>query len=344
MRKSGITFKAVTNAIFAISHAERTELSPPGYLLPESLRLGNVIMDGSYSEADIAEAFAMRKSKLSRQAKTAGASPFWEGVMVLPEVADPINYGEVQAMRLEQWKAHFQEATGMTVLHMVIHLDEGYLGEDGRPVYNPHAHVMVDRCNAQNRIIKLNRTQLSKVQDLTASVMRMKRGSTLAERGGKASRRHIDHKTFRAEAEAHRAELNEQKGYSREAIDGLLTMGKASEQRADKAEREAIYRELRGWLKGSARATQADYSALKLLHNSEHSTMKISMLQRVMDEGFDVLSALHDAMPVPTLKPETQRLGMLASLRKNFGPRSVLPPLRAPASPPEPEPDDGPAP
>ena len=338
MRKSGITFKAVTNANFAISHAERTELSPPGYLLPEQHRLRNIVVGGSYAEADIAEAFAMRKSKLSRQAKTAGASPFWEGVMVLPEVTDPLNYGEVQAARLEQWKEHFQEATGMTVLHMAIHLDEGYIGEHGRPIYNPHAHVMVDRCNAQNRIIKLNRTQLSKVQDLTAGVMRMKRGSTLAERGGKASRKHIDHKTFRAEAEAHRAELDEQKGYSREAIDGLLTMGKASDQRANKAEREAVYRELRGWLKGSGRATQADYSSLKLLHNSEQALPKIALLQRVMDEGRDVLAALHDTVPAPA--PEVKRAGMLAALRKGFGPRDLMPPPRAPEPSPVPRTDD----
>ena len=74
--------------------------------------------------------------------------------------------------------------------------------------------------NAQNRIIKLERKALSSVQDMTAEVMQMQRGQTLAERAGKRGRQHVEHREFRAAAESSRAGPREfpREGYSEGAI------------------------------------------------------------------------------------------------------------------------------
>ena len=173
-RKASINFKPVANIHFAISHSERTELSEPGYLLPKEHQLPNIVVSGSLSEADLTALFMTRKESMSRQAKRAGASPFWEGVVVLKNTD-----GQEQSNYLKDWKVAYEKATGHKVLHMSIHLDEGFLDSQGNPQYNPHAHIIVDRMNEKNIFIHLGRKQLSEVQDLTAKILEMDRGSTL---------------------------------------------------------------------------------------------------------------------------------------------------------------------
>lgn len=51
MRKASINFQPVSRIEFAASHAHRTELHEPGYLLPKQHRLPNFTVDGSVSEA-----------------------------------------------------------------------------------------------------------------------------------------------------------------------------------------------------------------------------------------------------------------------------------------------------
>jgi len=139
-RKSSIHFQPVTNASFSVSHSERTDLSEPAYLLPKEYQLGNQIIDGSLPEVDIALMFARAKDAMTGQAKARGSSPFWEGVVVLSNTDS-----QEQSEHLQGWKKAYEKVTGHKVLHMSVHLDEGYMDTDGKPQYNPHAHVIVNR-------------------------------------------------------------------------------------------------------------------------------------------------------------------------------------------------------
>jgi hypothetical protein len=201
-RKSSIHFKPVTNVRFAASHSERTDLSEPGYLLPKEHQLDNIIIAGSMSEQELAAMFIKQQEGMTGQAKARGSSPFWEGVVVLPNTD-----GKEQSANLLTWKKAYEKETGHKVLHMSIHLDEGYIDADGSPQYNPHSHVIVSRMDARNRVINLDRKQLAKVQDLTAEMLQMERGSTLEERNGRRGRKHVPHREFRAQANEKRLEL-----------------------------------------------------------------------------------------------------------------------------------------
>jgi hypothetical protein len=130
-RKSSIHFASVTNIKFAVSHSERTELSEPGYLLPKEHQLPNIVVAGSLSETDLAELFIKQKESMTGQAKARGSSPFWEGVVVLKNTD-----GQEQSEYLKAWKVAYEKATGHQVLHMSIHLDEGYIDVKSRLVIN----------------------------------------------------------------------------------------------------------------------------------------------------------------------------------------------------------------
>lgn len=236
-RKSSIHFKPVSNVRFATSHSERTDLSEPSYLLPKEHQLGNVIVSGSLSENEIATLFVKQKEGMSRQAKTAGASPFWEGVVVLPNTN-----GKEQEANLKTWQKAYEKATGHKVLHMAIHLDEGYIDSAGKPRYNPHAHVILSRMDAQNRVIHLDRKQLATVQDLTAESLQMERGSTLEERQGKRGRKHIPHAEFRGMEDAKRQGVDTLTNHIFEVQQFNIDLLDEKEKEDDRLRNEAIDR------------------------------------------------------------------------------------------------------
>ena len=195
MRKSSVHFKQVANASVSIAHSTRTEETEPAYLLPKEHRLGNVIVPGSMSNIELGLEFTRAKSSMTGQAKARGSSPFWEGVVVL----DGTDL-KAQTAKLQGWKKEYEKATGHRVLHMAIHGDEGFMNSKGKPEYNMHAHVTVNRMNDKGRVIKLERKQLSAVQDLTAKSLGMQRGETLEERKGMRGRKHLNHREFKAQA------------------------------------------------------------------------------------------------------------------------------------------------
>ena len=303
-RKSSIHFAPVTNIKFAVSHSERTELSEPGYLLPKEHQLPNILVDGSLSENELAELFIKQKECMTGQAKARGSSPFWEGVVVLKNTD-----GEEQSKKLQAWKVAYENATGHKVLHMTIHLDEGYLDKNGKPHYNPHAHVIISRTNEKNRIIQLKRKQLGEVQDLTAEILQMDRGSTLKERGGKRGRVHIGHKEFRIMANEARLDLekgnnqkdfyinlldykNQQENLNREKIKeaNKVIAEKDAEIARLKAEHKAEVQQLkteysidRAALKASGEATQRDYQQLKREHEAEVAKLQEAHAEKMLE-------------------------------------------------------------
>lgn len=234
LRKSGMTIKPVTNARFAVSHAERTDLHEASYLLPPADRLENRTIFGGNRESEIAEIFEKRKANLSRQARAARASPFFEAVCVLPEVEqfDSVDaYHEAMSERLLTLKNELETRYGFTVLLISVHLDEGHKDEEfGKLTRNPHAHILIDRAvplekkRVRKRDEKVKKKRavdpeklnlwlptepvLAQVQTLTAEILQMQRGLTKEDRGGKPSRQNINHVAFRQLKAAHEAEKN----------------------------------------------------------------------------------------------------------------------------------------
>ena len=290
-RKSSVHFKPVSNVRFAVSHSERTDLSEPAYLLPKEHQLDNVVVTGSLSENELAALFIKQKEAMTGQAKARGSSPFWEGVVVLGNTD-----AQEQSTNLLAWKKAYEQTTGHKVLHMSVHLDEGYMDTQGKPVYNPHAHVIVSRMDEKNRVIKLERKELAAVQDLTAETLKMQRGSTLAERGGKRGRAHIGHKEFRLMADESRLDLEKPKAdlarlqkKSKEWSDADLSKIKDLQDKLDgeparqaaalaaqKLQLDEQYRQDRAALKASGEAKQADYQALKRAHEGAIEALKES--------------------------------------------------------------------
>jgi regulator of replication initiation timing len=268
---------------------------------------------------------------MSGQAKARGSSPFWEGVVVLPNTD-----AKEQSANLLEWKKEYEKATGHQVLHLSIHLDEGYLDATGHPQYNPHAHVIVSRMNEKNRVIELGRKQLAEVQDLTAEILQMERGSTLAERGEKRGRAHIGPKEFRLMADEARLSLEKPKAdlarlqkKSKEWSDADLEKIKVLEAKLDgeparlaaalaaqKAKLDEQYRLDREALKASGEATQADYQQLKKAHEKALDELTASQEQADKVPGLvaDLATAQTEAAKVPGLveKYKTLRTKALA--------------------------------
>ena len=233
---------------------------------------------------------------MTGQAKARGSSPFLEGVAVLKNTN-----GEDQSKKLQAWKVAYENATGHKVLHMAIHLDEGFLDSEGKPHYNPHAHVFVSRMNEKNRVIALRRAQLGKVQDLTSETLEIERGSTLKERDGKRGRKHIPHNIFREMANSRRLDLEKKDFYvdliSDRNTQDILNREKIKEANKiivekdaeiarlkleHKAEFERIKKEYldeRAELKASGEAKQADYQQLKKAHEEKAQDLEKKLAQ-----------------------------------------------------------------
>lgn len=215
-------------------------------------------------EGAAVDLFAKRNAARSRQAKAAKASPFLEGVLVLPEVADPTTYLDQVADRLQAWRVAFETATGCKVLHISVHLDEGYIDKAGKVQRNPHAHVITDRVLSTGKMWQPDRRELADIQTLTAQTLGMQRGETHQDRKGAPARRHIPHQIYRRmmQAAAPAPEVSSLKAQNR-AMQAQAVVTKAN---AAASSKKAAYGALRAFLKGSGMATQASYQALKTLH------------------------------------------------------------------------------
>ena len=296
-RKSSIHFKPVENVRFAVSHSERTDLSAPSYLLPKEHQLDNIVVAGSLSEDELAALFIQQKERMSRQAKTAKASPFFEGVAVLKNTD-----GIEQSANLLQWKKAYEQATGHAVLHMSIHLDEGFIDETGEPKYTPHAHVIVSRMDEKNRVIHLGRKQLSQVQDLTAETLQMGRGETLEERGGRRGRKHIPHAEFRKLSDENRLELDKEKENSAYFY---------QKGNAELAQLKARYDAERDVLKASGKALQSDYQNLK----KEYESLREKAL---------LIQAQRDKLKAKLAESEKQNKALRDALANAQEPQSIV--------------------
>lgn len=114
-----------------------------------------------------------------------------EGVIVLDDKVTDKDIGKL--MRA------IAELTGWTPLQVHVHRDEGhykYLTAEQREetdfVQNLHAHVIFDcQDKKTGKVIRVNKEQLSAIQDLTAECLHM-------ERGVKSGKKHIEATQYRA--------------------------------------------------------------------------------------------------------------------------------------------------
>jgi hypothetical protein len=268
MRGSSVNFKSITSSLHAVAHASREV--EPSYLLPKEHSLGaHVVIDDN---GKVAETLTHKTSIASRQAKaTKDYSPMWEGVINLRSPTEheymdskgefyKKNVAIGQKSDVEKWCSEYEKLTGHKVLRADLHLDEGYIDDNGKPQYNAHAHVMIDRTDEKGKVIKLDRTALRAVQDMTSKVTGLQRGQDAQKSG----RQHINHQAYRYLAEKGRLNPDLSHDKAKDAVSGVQT-----ENNALKAEIErlkAAYAAEREALKASGEATQKDYQALKVEH------------------------------------------------------------------------------
>lgn len=308
-RISGITFKRCDNPRFSVSHSERTELSQPSYLLPPEKRLPNVVLYGLGKEDEIASIYERRMANLSRQAKAAKATPFLEGVFVLPEYDGSPDYKERTGKFCLEFIAAFEEETGCKVLHSAMHFDEGYVDAQGKAHLNTHAHILVDKTNSDGKMWKPGPKGLAKIQTLLAEKLHMKRGKTIYERNGAPSRKHIPHGIYREIKESEREllndALNEASEINQKKIEGALEFKEiifknktdsiikrvqlSSELEIRKLKTEVENNELkyaygviRAFLKGTGLAKQNDYQLLKKKYEDKRPVI-ISWAKHIED-------------------------------------------------------------
>lgn len=249
-RGASFHLKPVRAPVAARIHNTRdwTDEHPaPHYMLPAD------VVEGYWRELAVGdpeavqvEKLAMATGKARAMAARGGYSPVWEGVLNLPHpMRDGSDKAAMGAMVLA-FAQGYERITGHRVLTADVHLDEGRIEPDGVTILNPHAHIVVDRTDVRGRPIRLSKDQLRKVQDLAAATTGLDRGEDAAV----TRRRHLPHQAYRGLARAGRVQSRED--------------AKEAQQFAEEARTAAeLYGELRGLLKATGRATQADYQTAK---------------------------------------------------------------------------------
>ena len=249
MAKASINFqKYIKGGVF---HNDRSK--SPDYLLPAEHRLQNEVdrsaVDASKMISDLyAEARENYRQKFGQ--KLQSKSYLWEAVVNLNK--------EHRLEDVQRLVKEIEKETGFTSVQIAIHRDEGRI-ERGVPIRNFHAHItfftlcrssgeQLYRRQVTNRqkergLKPMNRSRLSKLQDLTAEVLGMERG----KRGSKAVR--LDHKTYKQEAKKQQQQLAKNKDLKSLIALFREDLKRAQAKRAQYAALEQIQRELREQIK-----------------------------------------------------------------------------------------------
>jgi hypothetical protein len=249
MAKASINFAKASPG--GLKHNDRTEEREPEYLLPVEHRLKNEV-DRSATEASkmisnlYQEARENYRQKFGQ--KLQAKSYVWEAVVNLNK--------EHTLEDVQQLTKAIEKETGFTGVQIAFHRDEGHINERGVPQHNLHAHITfftLDRQTGEQlyrkqatekqkerEIQPMNRERLSKLQDLTAQVLKMERG----KRGSKAVR--LDHKAYK---EAKRQELAKVKDLTAEIKELRAELKANGANREDYARLEAENKRLKEQIK-----------------------------------------------------------------------------------------------
>lgn len=255
MAKSSINLQKSKTSAFA--HNDRSAKNP-NYIIGVGDDGQKNEFDRSAIEADILINKYFDEAKINYH-KTTGKKDIaknyhWEAVVNL-------NRGH-SLVDVKKLVTALEKETGFRSVQISIHKDEGRINDDGVKIFNNHAHINFftldpkdgrqlnrlgnkfyknDKKNAIT-IPAMDKTRLKKLQDITAKSLGMERG----KEDSKAVR--LSHKEFRAQAKK-LSQKNEQ-------VKTLTEQAKLKDK----------YREARETLIRSGKATQADYSALKIEH------------------------------------------------------------------------------
>jgi len=310
MRGSSVHFKRISSAIHAVSHASREV--PPEYLLPPDLSLGtHVVID---DHGQVQKLLEHKMNLASRQAKaTKDYSPMWEGVINLPDPADATPQQQIEIVK--DWCVAYEKMTGHKVIRADVHLDEGFVDESGKAVFNAHAHVMCDRTDAKGKVMKLTSTVLRTVQTMTAEVTTLQRGLDARETG----RKHVGHQNFRFDAEKNRVGLDKVKTnatFLEKLVDSQIVNSKESRAKLKTSEatistqstdistlRQRLadaYKARRKALKDSGTAKQKDYQDLK----KENEAALEALEKELEAKGEALAKAQAEAGKVPGLEAQ----------------------------------------
>jgi hypothetical protein len=258
---ASINFRNTQNIGVALAHNFRA--SPPAHLVAPQ---NTVYAFGVHSD-EIKARFEAKRQLASRQALAKkGYSPFWEGILNLPETNDL----DVLKKIVKDFKADYQALTGHRVLGFWIHLDEGHVAENGEVKLNRHAHIIADRTDENGRVLRCTRKELKILQDLAAKTTGLKRGKPARETGAK----HLHHVAFKRKikeqqievekaVEPLKAELAQTQSHA--ANLEILLANEKEKYALERARMQAENKALKE--RGEAVAfTQKDYSKLKLEH------------------------------------------------------------------------------
>lgn len=190
-RGASINFQPIKDLAFSLSHAFRKG-KPPSYVFKGAAATAGIcapVLELGHSE--IKRRYAHRMSQNKGQSKNSAV--FWEGVINLPAFNPPLidgapcpsytcKYKEETDARLQAVSRLLRDKYGLYVMACVTHLDEGhYDKETGKPVYNPHAHLIVDRRGFDVTniwIARITRSELKQIQTDIAALMGMPRGKS----------------------------------------------------------------------------------------------------------------------------------------------------------------------
>jgi hypothetical protein len=249
MAKASINFAKASPG--GLKHNDRTEEKEPEYLLPVEHRLKNEV-DRSAVEASkmISELYQEARENYRQKfgQKLQAKSYVWEAVVNLNK--------EHTLEDVQRLTKAIEKETGFTGVQIAIHRDEGHINERGVPQHNLHAHItfftldrqtgeqlyrkQVTQKQKERGIQPMNRERLSKLQDLTAQVLKMERG----KRGSKAVR--LDHKAYK---EAKRQELAKVKDLTAEIKELRAELKANGADREDYARLEAENKRLKEQIK-----------------------------------------------------------------------------------------------
>jgi len=166
MTYSSINFQKSKSHSF--KHNFRIDL--PNYLLPKKYRLNNENWKHKKSPKSIFE------SELKNAKRKGGRIPklensLWEAVLNLNKFHSLDDVKKVAE--------HIEKKFNIICTSITLHKDEGYINEDGKPIYNYHSHLnfMTYKDSKQNwRREHIKPQNLSELQTEIANILDMKRG------------------------------------------------------------------------------------------------------------------------------------------------------------------------
>ena len=315
MAKASINFqKYIKGGVF---HNDRSK--SPDYLLPVEYRLQNEV-DRSAVDAQklIADLYQEAKKNYRQKfgQKLQAKTYIWEAVVNLNK--------EHRLADVQRLVKEIEKETGFTSVQIAIHRDEGRI-ERGVPIRNFHAHItfftlcrssgeQLYRRQVTNRqkergLKPMNRSRLSKLQDLTAEVLGMERG----KRGSTAKR--LNHKQYKQQAKANKADLKAGVRAIREKLK------QAHANRAQYAQLEARQKELLRMIEAQSltidhlrdelektkdRILNQDTAIEKIKKITETSTLWDAV--EVITSALEKLERLEDPQNFGKRKQETKRL------------------------------------